>query len=70
MNLCYELLNEDFAVEYGEYCNITIENILEYRRIVESLPSNEIISIYEDEKRRDITLYPMLIFWTFLTKNS
>lgn len=68
MNLCYELLNEDFEVEYGEYCNITIENTLEYRRIVESLPSNEIIYIYEDEKKKKYHIIPNVNFLDFSDK--
>lgn len=45
MNLCYELLDESFEIKYGEYCNITIENVLEFRRVLESLDTQDVIKI-------------------------
>lgn len=49
MNLKYELLNEPFFIGYGDICNITIENKLEYRKIIENIYNQENIELYDDD---------------------
>lgn len=49
MNLYYELLTESFELNYGDYCNFTMENILEFRKIVENLENQEVICMYDGE---------------------
>lgn len=58
MNLKYELLNEPFLIDYGDICNITIENKLEYRKIIENIYNQEKIELYDDEKL--ITKYKVI----------
>ena len=58
MNLKYELLNEPFFIGYGDICNITIENKLEYRKIIENIYNQENIELYDDDKL--ITKYKVI----------
>ena len=45
MNIKYDLLNEPFFIDYGDICNITIENKLEYRKIIENIYNQETIEL-------------------------
>lgn len=58
MNIKYDLLNEPFFIGYGDICNITIENKLEYRKIIENIYNQEKIELYDDEKL--ITKYKVI----------
>lgn len=58
MNLKYELLNEPFLIDYGDICNITIENKLEYRKIIENIYNQEKIELYDDDEL--ITKYKVI----------
>ena len=58
MNIKYDLLNEPFFIDYGDICNITIENKIEYRRIIENIYNQEKIELYDDEKL--ITKYKVI----------
>lgn len=58
MNIKYDLLNEPFFIDYGDICNITIENKLEYRKIIENIYNQETIELYDDEKL--ITKYKVI----------
>ena len=50
MNLVYDLLNEPYLLEYGEVYNITIENINEYRQVVDRLENYDYLTIIKDDK--------------------
>ncbi|MFM1525714.1 MULTISPECIES: type II-A CRISPR-associated protein Csn2 [Helcococcus] len=50
MNLVYNLLNEPYLLDYGNFYNITIENLHEFRKVIEGIKNNEYINIYEEEK--------------------
>ncbi len=50
MNLVYNLLNEPYIINYGNFYNITIENLYEFRKVIEGIKNNEYINIYEEEK--------------------
>ena len=58
MNIKYDLLNEPFFIDYGDIYNITIENKIEYRRIIENIYNQEKIELYDDEKL--ITKYKVI----------
>lgn len=58
MNIKYDLLNEPFFIDYGDICNIIIENKLEYRKIIENIYNQETIELYDDEKL--ITKYKVI----------
>lgn len=58
MNIKYDLLNEPFFIDYGDICNITIENKLEYRKIIENIYNQENIELYDDDKL--ITKYKVI----------
>ncbi|TFF65976.1 type II-A CRISPR-associated protein Csn2, partial [Helcococcus ovis] len=46
MNLVYNLLNEPYLLDYGNFYNITIENLHEFRKVIEGIKNNEYINIY------------------------
>lgn len=58
MNIKYDLLNEPFFIDYGDICNIIIENKLEYRKIIENIYNQETIELYDDDKL--ITKYKVI----------
>lgn len=69
MNLYYELLTESFELNYGDYCNFTIENILEFRRIVENIDNQEVICLYEgDNIIKNYNVIPNAMFLDFSDK--
>lgn len=69
MNLYYELLTESFELNYGDYCNFTMENILEFRRIVENIDNQEVICLYEDESVvKNYNVIPNALFLDFSDK--
>ncbi|MFM1576374.1 type II-A CRISPR-associated protein Csn2 [Helcococcus ovis] len=37
-------------LDYGNFYNITIENLHEFRKVIEGIKNNEYINIYEEEK--------------------
>lgn len=50
MNLVYNLLNEPFVIDYGDFYNITIENIKEFRKVIDGIKNKEYIKIYDGER--------------------
>lgn len=58
MNLVYELLNEPYILELGEFHSLIIENVHEFRRVVEGIYIQEEIKIYRESKthRNDYNL--------------
>ena len=53
MNLVYELLNEEYKINYGEFHNLTIENVIEFRKIIESFRFHPIVKIYDGESLKN-----------------
>lgn len=50
MKYVYELLDSSYDVDYGEFHNIVIENINEFRKVVSNINNQEYIQIYDEDK--------------------
>ena len=52
MNLSYEVLSEPVELQAGHFCCLTIENTIEFRRIVEDLLDEKSRLMFFDENQQ------------------